>query len=85
MTIAGAPSSSAQRHDMNVHVVFFNDQSGPHDFQQLLLRNHPITAINQCQQQIEDPRPHARSLSVDDKLARTGIQADTPGIEGDRW
>lgn len=69
---------------MNLQVVFFNHESGPHDFEQFLLGYHAITAIHQRHQQIEGPRANARSLPVDDKLAQASIQADTPGIEADR-
>jgi hypothetical protein len=67
---------------MNLQIVLFDDQPGPHDVHQLLLRDDPIAAFDKSFEQIEGPSTELRQMPVGEQNPPVLINADLAFTEG---
>ena len=54
---------------MHLQIIFLDYQPGPDNLEQLILVHHPITVLDQYQQQIERARAEPGWLAVNEHLA----------------
>ena len=64
------PQQLAQRGNLHLQVVLLDDQSGPDQFEQLVLGDQAIAAFDQRQQEVECARAKRGRLPVDQELPR---------------
>ena len=59
------PEQFAQRDDLHLEVVLLDHEARPHDIQQLVLRDRPVPALDECEQGVERPAAELDRLVVD--------------------
>ena len=55
---------------MHLQIIFFDHQSRPDQIEQLVLAHHPITVLDQHEQQVERARAKPGWLAIDEHLTR---------------
>lgn len=55
----------AQRGDLDLEIIFLDNEAGPNEFEQLILADHAFTARDQRQQQIKGAGADTDGLAID--------------------